>query len=120
MTLRLKGKAASVGKPDRRYYMIDVQVSNRRIRLSSGTRDKALAERRHRDVVEALQVAPQVSDMTLRHLVRGNAGAARDTIGALATQARGDAEPNVQDESPERSWACLSTLIFADRRAGKR
>lgn len=108
MALRLKGKPASDGKPDRRYYMIDVQVSNRRVRLSSGTRDKALAERRQRDVVEALQVAPQVSDMTLRHLVRGNAGAARDTIRALAIRPNGDEAQSVQGESPERFWLCLS------------
>lgn len=108
MVLRLKGKAPRVGEPDRRYYMIDVQVSKRRVRLSSGTRDKALAERRQRDVVDALHVAPQISDMTLRSLVRGNAGAARDTIRAEAMRAQRDEAQSAQAESPERYWMCPS------------
>jgi len=108
MALRLKGKHPAVGQPDRRYYMIDVQVSKRRVRLSSGTRDKTLAERRQRDIVDVLRVAPDVGDAVLRTLVRGNACAARDMLRSMTMQTESN-EPLVEEkESREHFWMCLS------------
>lgn len=46
MPLRLQGDAPRPGEPDRRYHMINVQVEKRRVLVSSGTRDRAAAERK--------------------------------------------------------------------------
>ncbi|WP_408953151.1 tyrosine-type recombinase/integrase [Lysobacter sp. Hz 25] len=80
MPLRLKGVRPAVGETDRRVYMIDVQSGHRRERLSSGTRDKALALRREQIVLDAIQADPSVTKQELKALVRGSA---YTTISAL-------------------------------------
>jgi len=71
LPLRLKGQTPRDGEADRRYYMIDVQVGLRRPRLSSGTRDRNLAERKEQAVIDALRDDPEITDLELRHLIRG-------------------------------------------------
>lgn len=75
MALRLKGEKPAPGESDRRYYLIDVQVECRRERLSSGTRDRALAERREQMVLDAMRADPEVPKVSLLALVRGQATA---------------------------------------------
>lgn len=76
MALRLKGKAPEHGEVDRRYYMIDVQEGRRRERLSSGTRNRALAEKKEQLVVDALRRDLSIPKSELVALVRGEARAA--------------------------------------------
>ncbi|MDO4708229.1 MAG: site-specific integrase [Pseudomonadota bacterium] len=71
MALRLTGKAPKAGAPDRRTYQIDVQDGRRRIRVSSGTRNKALALRRQQDVLDALRDNPEVTLGELQVRIRG-------------------------------------------------
>ncbi|WP_369933945.1 tyrosine-type recombinase/integrase [Xanthomonas tesorieronis] len=71
MPLRLKGKAPREGEADRRYYLIDVQVGLRRPRISAGTRDRVLAERREQAVLDALRDDPNVTKLELKRIVRG-------------------------------------------------
>lgn len=73
MAIRLKGAAPKAGTTDRRYYLIDVQEGYRRVRLSTGTRDKTLALRKEQQVIDALREDINVSDEALRELVRGEA-----------------------------------------------
>lgn len=74
--VRLKGVKPAPGEPDRRYYMIDFQEGNRRVRLSSGTRDKVLAERREQLALDAVREDINVPKETLLNLVRGSTRAA--------------------------------------------
>lgn len=71
MPLRLKGAHPQPGEVDRRYYMLDVQVSTRRERLSTGTRNHDLAARREQAVVDAMKDDPEVSREALLILARG-------------------------------------------------
>ncbi|CAD2254534.1 site-specific integrase [Xanthomonas arboricola] len=71
MPLRLKGTAPRPGEADRRYYMIDVQVGNRRERLSTGTRDKNLALRKEQNIIDALRDDPEVTTLELKRILRG-------------------------------------------------
>jgi|GEM_PF-653612 len=80
MPLRLKGNTPQPGEPDRRYYMIDVQEGNRRVRLSSGTRNKALAEQKEQAVLDALRADIEIPHADLQALVRGNVRAAQASI----------------------------------------
>lgn len=107
MALRLKGKHPAYGQPDRRYYMIDVQVCNRRVRLSSGTRDKALALRRQQHVAASLRHDPQISHAALRTLVRGHTARARDAVRRMA-ESGDDQTQQAAIAGDERFWACLS------------
>lgn len=85
MPLRLKGSAPKAGESDRRYYMIDVQEGSRRVRLSTGTRDKHLALRKEQAVIDALRADPAISDADLRALVRGAQLAARAALARAKT-----------------------------------
>ncbi|WP_235172469.1 tyrosine-type recombinase/integrase [Xanthomonas citri] len=71
MPLRLKGTAPRPGEADRRYYMIDVQVGNRRERLSTGTRDRHLAEKKEQNIIDALRDDPDVTSLELKRILRG-------------------------------------------------
>lgn len=71
MPLRLKGATPKPGEPDRRYYMMDDQVALRRLRFSTGTRDRALAERREQAVIDAVQKNPDIPNADLLVLARG-------------------------------------------------
>ncbi|CEE30427.1 integrase [Xanthomonas citri] len=71
MPLRLKGTAPRPGEADRRYYMIDVQVGNRRERLSTGTRDRHLAEKKEQNIIDALRDDPAVTSLVLKRILRG-------------------------------------------------
>lgn len=71
MALRLKGTAPKPGAPDKRYYMLDVQEGYRRVRLSTGTRDRVAAERKEQAVLDALRDDPEISEDALRELIRG-------------------------------------------------
>lgn len=66
MALRLKGTAPKPGAPDKRYYMLDVQEGYRRVRLSTGTRDRVAAERKEQAVLDALRDDPEIADDALR------------------------------------------------------
>lgn len=70
MPLRLKGTAPT-READRRYYMIDVQVGNRRERLSTGTRDRHLAEKKEQNIIDALRDDPAVTSLELKRILRG-------------------------------------------------
>lgn len=71
MPVRLKGNRPRPGETDRRFYMIDFQEGLRRVRLSSGTRDKALAERKEQEALDALRADPDLTDDDLRAIIRG-------------------------------------------------
>lgn len=86
MALKLKGDRPAPGAVDRRYYMLDLQHTGRRVRFSTGTRDKALAERREQAVLDALREAPDASDDHLRAVARG---AALATVQAASRAAAG-------------------------------
>jgi hypothetical protein len=86
--------------------MIDVQVRNRRVRLSSGTRDKSLALRRQQHVAEALRDNPQITDELLRIFARGNV---RALDAHRCAGERYDVETRqATDTDDDRFWACLS------------
>lgn len=80
MPLRLKGTAPKPGEVDRRYYMIDVQEGKRRERISSGTRNLALAQRKEQMVLDALRNDINVPREYLVALVRGDARAAQASL----------------------------------------
>lgn len=77
MALKLKGSAPRPGEADRRYYMIDVQVHGRRIRLSTGTKDRELALKNEQFVVDTLRVSPNTPESVLREGLRGSLVAAK-------------------------------------------
>lgn len=70
MPLILKG-TVKPGQVDRRYYMIRVQVNDRRVVVSSGTRTRTDAEKKERIVVKALEDTPSITQADLVALVRG-------------------------------------------------
>lgn len=70
MSLSLKG-TLKAGQPDRRYYMIRVQVNDRRVVVSSGTRDRLIAEEREQKVIRALEANRDITQDELIALVRG-------------------------------------------------
>lgn len=72
MPLELKGAKPAPGGVDRRYYFINTTVAGRRLRYSTGTRDKALASRREQAVVDAARADADASDELLRALARGS------------------------------------------------
>ncbi|MEA9660701.1 tyrosine-type recombinase/integrase [Xanthomonas campestris] len=51
--------------------MIDVQVGNRRERLSTGTRDRHLAEKKEQNIIDALRDDPDVTSLELKRILRG-------------------------------------------------
>lgn len=71
MPLYLKGAAPGLGVPDRRYYMLDVQVGKRRLRLSTGTRDKAKALDLEQRVLDALRADPTVTQDEIKRILAG-------------------------------------------------
>jgi len=86
MSIRLSGKRPKRGYPDRRSYMLDVQVEGRRIRMSTRTRDKCAAVRKEQAVIEALMGDVNTPRDILEALVLGKARSARDAIRAKITQ----------------------------------
>lgn len=88
MALRLKGKAPKPGTPDKRYYMIDVQDGYRRVRLSSGTRDLASAQRKEQAVLDALRADPDIPEDALRALVRGKTRAGQLAVAKAQVRTR--------------------------------
>lgn len=70
MPLKLKG-TVKPGSPDRRYYMMRVQVGGRREVLSTGTRNLGLAQNKENAVVAAMTANPSISKAALVALVRG-------------------------------------------------
>ncbi len=120
MPLRLKGTAPQSGEPDRRYYMIDVQEGLRRVRLSSGTRNKALAEQKEQAVLDALRHDIEIPHEELQALVRGNVRAAQLSIqrppkGMTLKDACDDA---LSDRQPwgrsKKGWAdCATASTYA-------
>lgn len=75
MALKLKGSIKN--GVDTRYYMIDRQEGGRRVRLSTGTRNRDLALSREQRVIDALRADFSVPEETLRELARGAARADR-------------------------------------------
>lgn len=120
MPLRLKGNTPKPGEPDRRYYMIDVQEGNRRVRLSSGTRNRALAEQKEQAVLDALRADIEIPQEDLHLLVRGNVRAAQlsvarppkgMTLKEACDAALSDREPWGRSK---RGWAdCASATTYA-------
>lgn len=120
MSLVLKGKLKP-GQPDRRYYMIRVQVDNRRVPLSAGTRDRKLAEKKEQLVVDALNANPGISKAELIALVRGKdhslhkaavrVGPARVQLGDAAKRCFRDPEVWGQIKSRDAHKANISRLI---------
>lgn len=88
MALRLKGAAPAPGAPDKRYYMIDVQDGYRRVRLSTGTRDRVAAERKEQAVIDALRDDPEISEDALRELIRGKTRSAQLAVVKAKARAR--------------------------------
>jgi integrase len=70
MPLTLKG-TLKPGQPDKRYYMIRVQVNDRRVAVSSGTRDRVKAEGKERLIYDALSNNRDLTQADLVALVRG-------------------------------------------------
>ena len=83
MALRLKGRAPQPGQLDRRCYMIDVQVGNRRARLSSGVRDRALAQAREQLTLDTLRADRDTPHTALVELIRGKVSSTRRQPPAL-------------------------------------
>ncbi|MBS7458849.1 tyrosine-type recombinase/integrase [Coralloluteibacterium stylophorae] len=77
MPLRLKGASPKPGEADRRYYMIDVQEGGRRVRVSSGTRQKDAALKKEQAVLDALREHPDITQAELLEVVRGRARGAK-------------------------------------------
>ncbi len=88
MALRLKGTAPKPGAPDKRYYMLDVQEGYRRVRLSTGTRDRVAAERKEQAVLDALRDDPDVSEDVLRELIRGKSRSAQMAVAKAKARQR--------------------------------
>ncbi len=103
MALRLKGKAPEPGEADRRYYMIDVQEGKRRERISSGTRNKALAAKKEQMVVDALRADLSVPKELLVALVRGEARASQ----IASRRASGPTFGEVGTDCVEKHWKHL-------------
>jgi integrase len=76
MPLELKG-VVKPGQPDRRYYMMRVQVNGRRVVMSTATRDRKLAEQREQMVYNALCQDVTVSKADLMALIHGDHEARR-------------------------------------------
>jgi len=76
MPLELKG-AVKPGQPDRRYYMMRVQVNGRRVVMSTATRDRKLAEQREQMVFNALCKDATASKEDLMALIHGDHEARR-------------------------------------------
>ncbi len=70
MPLILKG-TVKPGQQDKRYYMIRVQVNDRRVVVSSGTRNRVNAEAKERLVMDALAANRDLTQAELVALVRG-------------------------------------------------
>ncbi len=75
MAIKLSGTISN--GIDRRYYLIDVQVAGRRIRLSTGTRNKDLALSREQKVLDAIRADFLVTLDELREVAMGSARAER-------------------------------------------
>lgn len=75
MPIKLKG-TVKPGEADRRYYMIRVQVQNRREVVSSGTRDEKAALVKEQRVIEILRDNPDISKADLRKAITGPRGTA--------------------------------------------
>lgn len=88
MALRLKGTAPKHGAPDKRYYMLDVQDGYRRVRLSTGTRDRVAAERKEQSVLDALRDDPEIPEDALRELIRGKTRSAQLAVAKANARAR--------------------------------
>jgi integrase len=108
MALRLKGHAPKRGESDARYYMIDVQVAHRRVRLSTGTRKLDLAQRKEQQILDALRDNEYVPDEALRDLIRGRS----KTLQAVKAQARNRTLKVAMDEamSDRNFWAKRKSL----------
>lgn len=109
MPIRLKGVAPAPGAVDRRSYQIDVQDGYRRVRLSSGTRDKKLALRKEQQVVDALRENPNVTDAELRELIRGRARSLR----IAARQVRASSGRTLKSaliDMEDGPWSSLKSL----------
>lgn len=126
MPLHLKGKKPAPGELDRRYYMIDVSEGNRRVRLSSGTREKDKATAKEQAIVDALRDDPQVHDDVLRAIVRGELRAARmaasRAAGMTLTEAFAKALKDPRAWGPEkitRPDAILANRSVLERVIGK-
>jgi len=109
MPLELKGAKPAPGGVDRRYYFISTAVSGRRLRFSTGTRDKALAARREQAVVDAVRADPDASDDLLRALARGST---EDAAKARAAAAEGWTIKQAADSclSDPQGWARLRSI----------
>ncbi|MGB8706030.1 MAG: site-specific integrase [Gillisia sp.] len=62
---------------DKRYYVIDIQEGGRRVRLSTGTKDREAASRKEQLVLDMLRADETVTDDTLREAIRGKLRAAK-------------------------------------------
>jgi integrase len=71
MPLRLKGRVPEPGQLDRRYYMIDLQEGNRRVRLSTGVGDRLHARAKEQLVLDAMRADRDIAQADLVEIVRG-------------------------------------------------
>lgn len=103
MALRQRGKEPAPGDLDRRYLLIDLQVRGRRVRISSGSMDRAAAQAKEQLLLDELRADPSIPHGHLVELVRGGSrtpsrtvhpsGAAILTLKEACDQALDDHEP---------------------------
>lgn len=108
MSLKLKG-TLKAGEPDRRYYMSRVQVDGRRVVLSTGTRDRKLAERKEQEVIDALRRNPRIAQADLVGIMRG-AGSPRHASAIRTAAPLTVKEAAHHCETSPDVWANLRSL----------
>ncbi|WP_445392402.1 tyrosine-type recombinase/integrase [Stenotrophomonas pavanii] len=110
MALRLKGAAPKQGAPDKRYYMLDVQEGYRRVRLSTGTRDRVAAERKEQAVLDALREDAEISEDALRELIRGKSRSSQMAVAKAKARQRTLKEAMDEALADRNFWAKLKSL----------
>lgn len=112
MPLQLKGSIRN--GVDTRYYMIAVQEGGRRVRLSSGTRNRDLARSREQKVLDAIRADFSVPDETLRELARGEARADRIGFSTQTITLRDACDRMLKNPESNRDLA-IETLKFYEK-----
>lgn len=116
MPIRMKGSEPSPGAEDKRCFQVDIQESNRRIRISTGTRDAVIARTKEQEVLDALRNDHEISRDDLVAIVRGAPESLRTPVpqrfqGMTLKQACDDA---LRDSLPwgrsRKAWVNSPTL----------
>lgn len=80
MTIELKGSAPKPGAPDKRYFMIRLQIDGRRLVLSAGVRDRRLALTKQQLAYDMLRADPNISREAVIEAIRGRSHSSRTGV----------------------------------------